>query len=112
AKRGLRASFARPDIFGITGLELRTGVDSVEDTTDQRLALTKRVWVPPMEYTSLAPYAQLSYDLDRLTLSAGVRHEDGELTVNDYTTAGYNRRVFVEGGTLDYTATLPNFGAV
>ena len=112
AKRGLRASFARPDIFGITGLELRTGVDSVEDTTDQRLALTKRVWVPPMEYTSLAPYAQLSYDLDRLTLSAGVRHEDGELTVNDYTTTWYNNRVFVEGGTLDYTATLPNFGAV
>lgn len=112
AKRGLRASYARPDVFGISGLELRTGVDSVEDTTDQRLALTKRVWVPPMEYTSLAPYAQLSYDLDRLTLSAGVRREDGELTVDDYTTTWYNNRVFVKGGSLEYTATLPNAGVV
>src|SRR5690606_32797709 len=55
AKRGVRASYARPDAFGIEGLEVRGGVDRVEDPTDQRLALTQRVWVPPMEYNSTAP---------------------------------------------------------
>ncbi|NLW95598.1 MAG: TonB-dependent receptor [Xanthomonadaceae bacterium] len=112
AKRGVRASYARPDAFGIEGLEVRGGVDRVEDTTDQRLALTRRVWVPPMEYNSTAPYVQMSYDRDKLTLSAGVRRERGELSVDGYTTTYYNNRVYVDGGTLDYRATLPNFGLV
>lgn len=112
AKRGARASYARGDAFGVSGLELRGGVDHVTDTTDQRLALTRRVWVPPMEYTSTAPYLQVSYDLDQLTLSAGVRRERGELSVDSYTTTWYNNRVLVEGGTLDYRATLPNAGMV
>lgn len=112
AKRGARASYARGDAFGIAGLELRGGVDYVTDTTDQRLALTQRVWVPPMEYTSTAPYLQVSYDLDQLTLSAGVRRERGELSVDSYTTTWYNNRVLVEGGSLDYRATLPNVGMV
>ncbi|KAF1685849.1 TonB-dependent receptor [Pseudoxanthomonas broegbernensis] len=112
AKRGLRASYARTDAFGISGLEVRGGVDRVEDVTDQRLALTQRVWVPPMEYTSTAPYMQVSYDLDKLTLSAGVRRERGELSVDDYTTTWFNNRVFVKGGSLDYRATLPNVGMV
>ena len=111
-KSGLRASYARPDAFGIDGLEVRGGVDRVQDTTDQRLALTQRVWVPPMEYSSTAPYAQVSYDTDRLTLSGGVRRESGELSIDDYTTTYYNKRVFVEGGTLDYSAVLPNVGMV
>ena len=112
AKRGARASYARSDAFGVAGLEVRGGVDHVTDTTDQRLALTQRTWVPPMEYTSTAPYMQLSYDLDQLTFSAGVRRERGELSVDSYTTTWYNNRVFVEGGTLDYRATLPNAGVV
>ncbi|MGY1410809.1 MULTISPECIES: TonB-dependent receptor [unclassified Luteimonas] len=112
AKRGVRASYARPDAFGVEGLEVRGGVDRVEDTTDQRLALTQRVWVPPMEYNSTAPYAQVSYDTDKLTLSGGVRRESGELSIDDYTTTYYNNRVFVQGGTLDYSAVLPNVGMV
>lgn len=112
AKRGVRGSWTRGEFLGVEGLELRTGVDVVEDTTDQRLALTQRVWVPPMEYTSTAPYAQLSWDVGDLTLSGGVRREDGELSVDTFVTTYYNNRVTVEGGSLDYTATLPNFGAV
>lgn len=111
-KSGLRASYARPDAFGIEGLELRGGVDRVQDTTDQRLALTQRVWVPPMEYSSTAPYVQVSYDTDKLTLAAGLRRESGELSVDDYTTTYYNNRVFVQGGSLDYSAMLPNVGMV
>lgn len=111
-KRGLRASWTRPDLFGVTGLELHTGVDWVEDTADQRLALTNRLWVPPMEYTSVAPYVQLSYELGPVTISGGVRREDGELHVDSYTTTWFRDRRFVEGGTLSYTDTLKNIGAV
>ena len=111
-KKGLRTSWTRGDVFSVSGLELRTGIDLVEDNVQQRLALTNRLWVPPMIYTSVAPYAQLSYDIGPVTLSGGVRHEDGRLHVDSYTTTYYRKGVAVEGGTLSYTSTLPNLGAV
>lgn len=111
-KRGLRTSWTRGELFGVEGLELRAGVDVVKDLTDQRLALTHRVWVPPMEYKSTAPYAQLSWDIGPLTVSGGLRQEDGDLSVDSYTTTYYNKRVFVEGGKLSYKTELPNFGVV
>jgi iron complex outermembrane receptor protein len=91
---------------------LRVGVDYVKDEAQQRLALTDRLWVPPMEYTSTAPYVQLSYDLGPVTLSGGYRHEDGELHVDSYTTTPYRNSVFVEGGGVEYTENLVNFGAI
>lgn len=111
-KHGVRTGWNRADLFDVSGLELRAGVDVVQDQTEQKLALTNRTWVPPMIYKSTAPYAQLSYDMGPLTVSGGYRREDGELTVNSYTTTYYNKRVFVEGGSLDYKASLPNIGAV
>lgn len=111
-KKGLRTSWTRSSLFGVDGLELHTGVDLVEDEAQQRLALTNRIWVPPMEYSSLAPYAQLSYDIGPVTLSAGYRREDGELKVDDYVTTAYRNSVFVEGGKLDYKADLPNAGVI
>ena len=111
-KVGFRPSWVRGQLFGVDGLELRTGVDWVRDKADQRLALTNRLWVPPMKYESVAPYAQLSWDVGPLTFSGGIRHEDGELSVDDYTTTWFRNRVFVEGGTLSYTETLYNLGAI
>ncbi len=111
-KQGLRSAWSRQDLGGVKGLELRTGVDLVRDEVDQRLALTDRLWVPPMIYKSVAPYVQFSYETGPLTLSGGLRREDGELHVDDYTTTYFRNRVFVQGGTLSYTATLPNVGAV
>lgn len=111
-KHGLRSSFAQADAFGLTGLELRGGVDLTQDTASQWLALTDRLWVPPMKYRSVAPWAQISYDIGPLTLSGGLRREDGKLQVNDYTTTFFRNRVFVSGGELSYTANLPNLGAV
>jgi len=110
-KRGLRTGYSRPDLF-VSGLELRAGVDVVRDQTEQRLALTNRTWVPPMVYTSTAPYAQLSYDIGDFTLSGGFRRENGDLDVDSYTTTFFNNRVFVQGGSLDYKANLPNAGVV
>jgi len=111
-KRGVRMSWTRPELFTVEGLELRTGVDVVQDEAEQSLALTKRLWVPPMLYKSTAPYAQLSYDVGPVTFSGGFRREDGELSVDSYTTTWYRKGVFVEGGKLSYHANLPNFGAI
>jgi iron complex outermembrane receptor protein len=110
-KEGARVSWTRPDLFAV-GLELHVGFDYAFDKTDQRLALTNRVWVPPMEYTSQAPYAQLSWDIGPVTVSGGIRHEDGELSVDDYTTTYFRNRSFVEGGTLDYSEDLYNAGVI
>ena len=111
-KKGLRASFTRQDAFAVKGLELRGGLDLTRDEADQRLALTNRLWVPPMIYTSTAPWAQASYDIGPVTLTGGLRREDGKLKVDSYTTVFFRNRSAVEGGTLSYTADLPNIGAI
>ncbi len=111
-KKGLRFGYAYSGLFAVEGLRLRAGLDLVEDTAQQRLALTNRVWVPPMEYKSLAPYAQLSWDIGPLTFDAGIRREDGELSVDDYTTTAARDFTPVKGGTLDYKANMPNVGAI
>ena len=110
-KQGARTSWTRPDLF-TTGLELHVGVDYQQDETEQRLALTDRVWVPPIEYTSLAPYMQLSYDIGPVTFAGGARREDGELSVDDYTTTYFRNRAFVEGGELSYEEELFNAGVI
>lgn len=110
-KYGLRTSFTRED-FLTEGLELRFGIDAVHDTTDQRLALTNRVWVPPLKYTSFGPYIQLSWDIGPVTVSGGLRHEEGKIKVDDYTTTFFRNRRFVTGGTLKYANDLPNVGLI
>ena len=110
-KYGLRTSFSREN-FLIDGLEVRIGVDAVHDQTEQRLALTDRVWVPPLNYDSIGPYVQLSWDIGPVTLSGGLRHESGKIKVDDYVTTFFRNRVAVEGGTLKYKNTLPNVGAI
>jgi iron complex outermembrane receptor protein len=111
-KKGLRTSWTRQDILGLNGMELRAGLDLVQDTAEQRLALTNRTWAPPVKYSSVAPYAQLSYDIGMLTLSAGYRKEGGQLVVDTFSTIYTNNRSLVEGGTRDYTVDLPNLGAI
>jgi iron complex outermembrane receptor protein len=111
-KHGVRIGWNRGDLFGVSGLELRAGFDYVYDEAQQRLALTNRLWVPPMEYTSKAPYAQLTYDIGPVTLSGGWRREDGELHVDSYTTTAYRNSVFVQGGGVNYVEDLVNFGAI
>jgi len=110
-KYGLRTSFSIPDLL-IEGLEARIGIDAVHDETEQRLALTNRVWVPPLKYDSIGPYVQLSLDVGPLTVSGGLRHESGKIRVDDYTTTFFRNRANVTGGTLEYTNTLPNVGVV
>lgn len=111
-KRGIRSSWTHRSLFGIEGLETNVGYDVLDETAQQRLALTDRLWVPPMNYTSQAPFIQSSYTRGPVTLSAGVRREDGELQVDSYRTVFFRNRVFVTGGTLTYAETIPNFGVI
>lgn len=111
-KKGIRTSFARQEAFGVGGLELRGGLDLMRDQAQQRLALSNRLWVPPMNYASTAPWVQASYDIGPVTVSGGFRREDGELQVDTYVTTFFRNRVSVEGGTLEYAANLPNVGII
>ena len=111
-KKGVRSSWSRENLFSIDGLGLNVGFDYLKETAQQRLALTNRIWVPPMNYTSRAPFVQLSYTQGPVTVSGGVRHEDGQLQVDDYTTVYFANRSFVTGGTLNYKDTLPNAGVI
>ena len=110
-KYGLRTSDTYKD-FLTKGFELRFGIDLVHDQTQQYLAVTNRVWVPPMNYTGIEPYVQLGYDIGPITLSGGWRHEDGRVKIADYTTTYYRNSVFVKGGTLKYNADLLNAGII
>lgn len=111
-KKGLRSSWSNKQLFGVEGLEANVGFDVLDETAQQILALTNRVWVPPMNYTSKAPFIQASYARGPVTLSAGVRREDGELQVDDYVTTYFRNRVLVTGGTLSYEETIPNVGMI
>ena len=111
-KKGVRSSWSRDNVFSIEGFDANLGFDYLDETAQQLLALTNRVWVPPMNYTSKAPFVQLSYTKGPVTVSGGVRHEGGQLQVDDYTTVYFNNRQFVTGGTLEYSDTLPNVGVI
>ena len=112
AKKGLRTSWATESLANNDALGLQVGIDFVEDIAQQRLAHQNRTWVPPMKYTSVAPFAQLSYDVGDWTLTAGLRNEDGELDVDDYVSSWANDRRPVGGGRITYSDLLPNVGAI
>jgi iron complex outermembrane receptor protein len=115
-KEGLRTTWVRPDLL-VQGLEFTTGLDWLRDTSAQRLAATGRTWVPPLEFESIAPFAQLEYEIGDFTVRGGVRHEKATLDVAGYETlAGNTRpaytRTFVEGGSRSFSQWVENIGAV
>ena len=111
-KKGLRTSWSTDALAGNDNLGLQVGVDLVEDIAQQRLAHQNRTWVPPMQYTSFAPFVQVSLDAGAWTFTAGLRNEDGELDVDDYVSSWANDRRPVGGGRITYSDLLPNVGAI
>lgn len=112
-KLGARASYERevPLVPGLTGT---LGLDTLRDETAQTLIATNRVWVPPTEFRSVAPFVQANFALfgDRVHLAGGARYESVTLKVGDYTTlASYGSRA-VGGGEPSFDATLVNGGIV
>jgi iron complex outermembrane receptor protein len=110
-KWGLRASWVRPDL-ALPGLELTLGTDYLDDESQQRLTQTGRTWVPPMHYRSLAPFAQLEYEIGALTLRGGLRDEHSRLQVDDYRTLAFYGSRAVQGGERSANKLVKNLGAV
>ncbi|MCE3605681.1 TonB-dependent receptor [Massilia sp. P8910] len=110
-KRGARMTWVRPDML-VSGLEVTLGLDLLRDNTQQRLAATKRTWVPQLQFKSTAPFAQLEYEIGPLTVRGGVRHEQARLAVDTYTTLAVYGSRRVEGGETEFSKSVKNLGAV
>lgn len=109
-KHGVRSIFVRPDLF-LQGLELDIGADYLSDETAQGLAMTHRIWVPPLKYASIAPFMQLEYEYGPVTFRGGIRHEDAQLETDDFTTIA-PANTFVRGGKLTFEQDLYNVGGI
>ena len=110
-KYGAKMTYVRPNTL-VDGLEFTAGLDYLRDRTKQWLAGTGRTWVPTLDFTSLAPFTQLEYEIGPLTVRGGIRHEDAKLNVDSYTTlAAYGNRL-VQGGERSFTKNVKNIGAV
>lgn len=112
-KFGGKISYERT-VPGFDALTVIVGSDALWDKTQQRLIATDRVWVPPTEFRSLAPFAQGNLALFEkvVRLAGGVRHEDVRITIDDYTTLATANRVKVSGGSPRFSATLFNGGVI
>jgi iron complex outermembrane receptor protein len=110
-KAGVKLSWVRPDLF-VDGLELTTGLDWLKDTSQQRLALTNRSWVPPLKFTSTAPFAQLEYEVGPVTIRGGARRESADLKVDSYQTLAFYKNTAVQGGERSFSQWVKSLGAV
>ncbi|KGA43066.1 TonB-dependent receptor [Pectobacterium odoriferum] len=111
-KYGTKLALTKDDLLDDT-LKVTVGFDTLYDKGKQDLYLTKRTYVPEMEYTNYSPFIQGEYQLlDDLVLHAGVRHESAKLKVDSFQALAANNGVFVEGGSLTFNETLYNVGAV
>ena len=112
-KLGARVSYERA-VPGIQGLTGTVGLDAINDRTEQLLIETGRAWVPPTRFQSVAPFVQGNLSLldDKVHLAGGVRFENVELKVDDFTTLAFYGARKVAGGNPDFKATLANGGIV
>ncbi|PVY71117.1 TonB-dependent receptor [Pectobacterium versatile] len=117
-KYGTKLALTKDDLLDDT-LKVTVGFDTLYDKGKQDLYLTKRTYVPEMEYTNYSPFIQAEYQLlDNVTLHAGVRHEIAKLQVNDYrtlassTASQADNSVSVAGGSPKFNETLYNAGIV
>ena len=116
-KKGLRANFRTPYALGnqFSG-DILYGIDILNDITSQHL-VDGRLWVPEVDMKNFAPYAQLKTLYHDFVLKAGIRFENINIDIPDYTTIYImpnggtpQGNVSVEGGELKYDATTFNAG--
>ncbi len=86
-KLGAKLSYERA-VPGFEALTATLGFDALVDKTEQALIATGRVWVPPSDFRSLAPFAQANLKLfdGKLRLAGGLRYENVEIKIDDYHT--------------------------
>jgi len=110
-KRGGRLDFHTPlHFFDSSEGVLLWGVDYLHD--DTKIPLTDgRDFGIPQTLETVAGFLQAQLQLTpRLSLTAGVRHEESDLEIKDFLSLFTLKTV--TGGTLDYSATPINAGAV
>lgn len=115
-KQGARATFNTALDFDDLAVTLIYGVDALNDVTSQPM-VDGRVWVPEMDMQSLAGYLQTKWVIaDDLVVKAGVRQENIDVAVADYTTLKLCRSaeqcsvpMQVKGDTINYDASTFNF---
>lgn len=116
-KIGGKISYERK-LPGFEALTAIAGVDALVDRTEQRLIATGRVWVPPTDFRSIAPFAQLNLALfdKKLRLAGGARWENVQIKIGDYTTVAATTTpaggVAVSGGKPKFDDVLLNGGVI
>ncbi|WP_406825460.1 TonB-dependent receptor [Pedobacter sp. KACC 23697] len=118
-KRGARLFLETPVLnLNFLKMNLAYGADFMKDKTAQPL-VDGRVWVPTMDMTNMAPFAQADFNiLSKLVFKTGLRYENVNIAVDDYrtlrTTGANNATITpsfeVTGGTLKYSTYLFNAG--
>lgn len=86
-KLGAKFSYER-GLPGFEDLTLTIGFDALVDRTEQALIATGRVWVPPSDFRSLAPFGQANLKLfdGVVRLAGGVRWENVQIKIDDFST--------------------------
>ncbi|MES1929511.1 TonB-dependent receptor [Salinisphaera dokdonensis CL-ES53] len=113
-KIGSQFTFNRQGMFD--GLvDIATGVDLLQDETQQVLVHTGRTYVPETRFRSYAGFLQTDLHLtEALTVTGGVRRENAKLKVDDYATIDRSNvtddAVDVGGGEPSFSETLYNAG--
>ncbi|HEA31342.1 MAG TPA: hypothetical protein ENH91_15340 [Leeuwenhoekiella sp.] len=117
-KKGARFNLNTPYQFGKVEGNILYGIDILNDKTAQEL-VDGRPWVPEMDMMNFAPYAQLKTLYQNFVLKTGIRFENINIDVPDFTTLVRYRNdsevptsggVAVDGGKIDYNATTFNAG--
>jgi len=110
-KLGLKLTLSKEQLAGLP-VNLVYGLDVLFDETWQSLIRTARSWVPKSTYENYAPFLQAEFTgIEQLTVTAGIRHEESKLKVDDFTTLASSGSRFVAGGEPEFSETLRNLGA-
>jgi len=119
-KLGFRLNFNSPyELSSLVSGNITYGLDILSDITDTHLT-DGRLVIPEMKMNNLAPYFQIKnmFGPD-LVLKTGLRLENVNIDVPDYTTIGIRNYVngtyvgggiAVNGGALDFNALMFNAG--
>ena len=112
-KIGGKISYERA-VPGFEALTLTAGFDALIDRTKQDLVQTGRVWVPQTDFRSLAPFGQANLKLfdGVVRLAGGVRYENVQLDIPNYTTLASAGARAVTGGKPSFERALWNGGVV
>ncbi|WP_426360297.1 TonB-dependent receptor [Pseudocolwellia sp. HL-MZ19] len=116
-KKGLRVTLNSQFEWDNVEATFIYGIDALNDVTSQPL-VDGRFWVPEMDMENLAGFVQSKWVIqDNLIIKAGIRHEEIDLKVDDYSTLKLcaavdvcSVPVDVVGDVLNYRATTYNVG--